>query len=138
MELMRHQEFSFTVEYIKGSDNTVADTLSRIPCVLKDSSVFIVSRPTVEYVFSESDNDGETALLFGGEGVDTEISCRAVQNPLIKTDSIDLETLRKTQQSEPLLQIVIGWVEKGTRPTANDLAGAANLQIAYSEIFHSF
>ena len=120
---MRLQEYTFSIEYLKGKDNTVADALSRIPWFLVDPHGVLVSTPSAEYHFSSSDSDEDAPHLVGLDSEIPEISA-----PTMATDKIlTLNEFKIAQNSDSTLTTVTEWVKKNVQPTLEEISSFLTL-----------
>ena len=156
---MRLQEYNFSIEYIKGNDNVIADALSRIPWVLKSPEGEIVSQPSLEYNFSSSDSESDQPIWIGiekekcknSENVENLENLENFENseifedlendfeislPLIADQTLlTLDEIKKEQGNDVILLRIFNWVDNATKPDENQLAGTPDAVRVYVEMF---
>jgi len=99
--LLKLQPYQFVVEIIKGKDNIVADSLSRIPwpTVLKEAST------------------NSALLLVGAEGEETaDVPIEEQEELQTELPILDLTTIRITQQNDENLSRIIVALQTNTPP----------------------
>ena len=86
----------FSIEYLKGTENVVADALSRIPWFLVNPLGAIISPPLEQYKFSSSDSEEDGLQLIGAGQEYLEIS-----TPGIETEKVlSLNEFKVAQNSD--------------------------------------
>ena len=123
----------FSIEYLKGTDNVVADTLSLIPWFLVNPLGAIISTPLEEYKFSSSDSEEDALHLISIDHEFSEISASGLETAKV----LSLNEIKLTQNLDSTLLTVSDWVKKGSRPALEELSGFPDTLRNYSEKFDS-
>ena len=123
--------YNMKLEYLKGSDNKIADTLSRLPSERLDEDAVA---ELLDYACNSHKPRAETAnmnVIEEGEPVDQEVIVR--YNQIIKQHknfrNLANLNLVESQRRDPVIPTIINWVKRpkgDKRMLAECLAGVAS------------